>query len=151
MEVLAIKEAMLADTGTNMTWILDDYGMGMTLARDVPRHIEGTVKAFVSDLVSKSSLRPVEKWISASQYAVHPGGPLIIDVVAEQLRLESSQVRHSNHVLRKRGNMSSATLPHIWGSMLDDPDLDPDLPVISLAFGPGLTLAGAIMRVSRRP
>jgi predicted naringenin-chalcone synthase len=52
----------------------------------------------------------------------------------------------SHKVLRERGNMSSATLPHIWKEILDL-DLKSGTRVVSLAFGPGLTLFGAVFVV----
>ena len=42
--------------------------------------------------------------------------------------------------------MSSATLPHIWEAMLADPEVEPGSLVVSLAFGPGLTVTGNILR-----
>ena len=42
--------------------------------------------------------------------------------------------------------MSSATLPHVWKEILDS---DYEGPVISLAFGPGLTIFGGLFEASR--
>jgi len=50
-------------------------------------------------------------------------------------------------VLREGGNMSSATVPHIWDRILQDPQVKPDTPVLSIAFGPGLTAAAMVARV----
>jgi predicted naringenin-chalcone synthase len=41
--------------------------------------------------------------------------------------------------------MSSATLPHIWMRLLEASDVPVGTPVVSLAFGPGLTVAAALM------
>jgi predicted naringenin-chalcone synthase len=40
--------------------------------------------------------------------------------------------------------MSSATLPHIWAKILAETGVRYGTPVVSLAFGPGLTIVGAI-------
>jgi hypothetical protein len=53
-------------------------------------------------------------------FAIHPGGPKIIDSIQELLRLNESQIAHSRTVLFEHGNMSSATLPHIWAKVGDD-------------------------------
>jgi predicted naringenin-chalcone synthase len=42
--------------------------------------------------------------------------------------------------------MSSATLPHVWSAMLDDAAVPDGALILSLAFGPGLTVAGNLMR-----
>ena len=149
MEVLAIHEEMLPDTAEEMTWVLRDYGMSMTLGRAVPRIIEKEVPAFVQRLSDAASLGDARRWLADCWCAVHPGGPLIVDVVAEQLDLEPRQVRHSNEVLKRRGNMSSATLPHIWSALLEEPEARPGQLILSLAFGPGLTMCGSVMRVTR--
>jgi predicted naringenin-chalcone synthase len=48
-------------------------------------------------------------------------------------------------VLFDHGNMSSATLPHIWQRLIDDPAVPRGTPIPSLAFGPGLTMCGALL------
>jgi predicted naringenin-chalcone synthase len=42
--------------------------------------------------------------------------------------------------------MSSATLPHIWQEILRSPEVCHGDLIVSLAFGPGLTLSGAVLR-----
>jgi predicted naringenin-chalcone synthase len=42
--------------------------------------------------------------------------------------------------------MSSATLPHVWARLLDDTSVAPGTPIVSLAFGPGLTVCGGLFR-----
>ncbi|MDR3672831.1 MAG: 3-oxoacyl-[acyl-carrier-protein] synthase III C-terminal domain-containing protein [Holophaga sp.] len=79
-------------------------------------------------------------------FAIHPGGPRIIDEIAELLGLGPEQVRASNAILRNHGNMSSATLPHVWKAMLEDAAVEPGRLIVALAFGPGLTISGAILR-----
>ena len=62
------------------------------------------------------------------------------------LSLSDEQVAHSQAVLRERGNMSSTTLPHIWARMLADEAIPDGALVASVAFGPGLTFVGNLMR-----
>jgi predicted naringenin-chalcone synthase len=49
-------------------------------------------------------------------------------------------------VLHRFGNMSSATLPHIWTDILAGDETPDGTLVASVAFGPGLTFAGALLR-----
>ena len=79
-------------------------------------------------------------------FAIHPGGPRIIDEIAEHLGLRPDQVQASNAILRDCGNMSSATLPHVWQAILADEAVPSGTLIVSLAFGPGLTISGALLR-----
>ena len=117
----------------------------MTLARDVPEQIGGALRGFVLALYQRAGLDPFVH-LRSSVAAVHPGGPRIIDRVRDILELGESQVQTSREVLRDYGNMSSATLPHIWMRILADNGVPPDTLVLSLAFGPGLTLCGGLFR-----
>jgi predicted naringenin-chalcone synthase len=54
-------------------------------------------------------------------------------------------VEASRRVLRAYGNMSSATLPYVWRELLADDTVADGAPVVSLAFGPGLTLCGNLL------
>jgi predicted naringenin-chalcone synthase len=65
--------------------------------------------------------------------------------VKKHLQLKEHQMEHSQNVLREYGNMSSATLPHIWKEMLEDDRVPSGTPIITLAFGPGLTICGAVL------
>ena len=69
--------------------------------------------------------------------------PKIIDTVAQALELQSDQTTACRKVLFERGNMSSATLPHIWEEIFKNPPAS-GTPVVSLAFGPGLTVFGGL-------
>lgn len=128
-----MKEVIAPGSLRHMTWSASTHGFRMTLSREVPE----AVQTAIAELI-----RP---WQSAEAvYAIHPGGPRIIDAVKSALSLSEDQVFFSREILRQHGNMSSATLPHVWQSML--PQLKSGVPVISMAFGPGLTLSASLMR-----
>jgi predicted naringenin-chalcone synthase len=128
-----------------MGWTLGDRGMLMTLAREVPEIIVGALKDFLKGLFASAGLRP-EEALGRGLFAVHPGGPRIIDQVAAHLELSPEQVAASRAVLYDCGNMSSATLPHIWARIAADDSVHAGTLVASLAFGPGLTVYGAMLR-----
>ena len=126
-----------------MTWRVADGAFRMTLSRDVPKHIRASLAPAVARFLARHGLTTEDvRW-----FAVHPGGPRVIESAAEALGLPDEAVRHSHEVLYARGNMSSTTLPHIWAALADDPAVQAGDLVVSLAFGPGLTVAGNLMRV----
>lgn len=139
LRVMQIKEFIIPGTQNNMTWSPASWGMKMTLSRHVPDSIASSLRPFVATL-SDQALQP------EVIYAVHPGGPKIIDTVLDLLRLKEKQIEHSRGVLRDYGNMSSATLPHIWDRIIKDSAIPSGALVISLAFGPGLTLFGMLAK-----
>jgi predicted naringenin-chalcone synthase len=142
LELVAAYERVLADSAQAMSWIVGDSGMQMSLSRDVPGRITRVLREFVSELYRRANLGLDA--MKRSVFAVHPGGPKIIDGVRDVLELAEPQIEASRLVLRDHGNMSSATLPHIWMNIVDDPRVPAGTLVLSLAFGPGLTVCGAL-------
>jgi predicted naringenin-chalcone synthase len=140
--LLALHEQMLAGSAGDMEWMPAPWGMKMTLSREVPVKIKGAVREFLVALLKKSGLTLSEA-LRDAVFAVHPGGPKIIDSVQECLELGHCQVAASRLVLLERGNMSSATLPHVWDQIAMRKDT---VPVVSLAFGPGLTMFGGVFQ-----
>jgi predicted naringenin-chalcone synthase len=79
-------------------------------------------------------------------FAIQSGRPKIIDSEQEALELDDLQVVHTQGVLRERGNMPSATLPYVWAQTVND-KLPIGTTITNYAFGPGLTLFGAVFQV----
>lgn len=146
LAVRAIEERVIPDTADSMTWTLTPHGFHMYLSPEVPLQIRAALPELVAALAEQTG-RTLEQLCREAVFAVHPGGPRIVQFVQQCLGLADPQVAHSLAVLFDRGNMSSATLPHIWKSLLDDPTLPPGTPVVSLGFGPGLTASGLVFDV----
>ena len=145
LQVLALTERILEDSADSMQWSVGNHGMVMTLARDVPERIAANLRDLVTELYARAGL-DIALESKTSLFAVHPGGPRILDGVRDVLELHESQIVHSRAVLYERGNMSSATLPHIWQRIAHDPAIASGTLIASLAFGPGLTLCGGLFR-----
>jgi predicted naringenin-chalcone synthase len=145
LRVLALNEAILPESAESMGWMISDNNIAMTLSRDVPGRIGAALHGFVLDLFTRAGL-DAHVELPTAVFAVHPGGPKIIDTVRDRLELSDLQVQTSRDVLFDYGNMSSATLPHVWMRIVDDPRVATGSLVVSLAFGPGLTVCGSIFR-----
>jgi predicted naringenin-chalcone synthase len=141
-EVIDVRERILPGTEDAMTWVASDHGLKMTLSKDVPRHVGQNLNQFLAEW-----MRDLGHSIGFkdSLFAIHPGGPKILDLAKQALDLDEKQIRFSRDVLFERGNMSSATLPHVWEKILRS-DIKSGTNVFSFAFGPGLTVAAAWMR-----
>jgi alkylresorcinol/alkylpyrone synthase len=124
-----------------MTWDVTDLGFRMGLSPKVPKVLAHQLPAVIGGLLARHGLtiRDVQAW------AVHPGGPRIVEVVAERLALDEDAVVESREVLRDHGNCSSATVLLILDRIARGRQLPPGAPVVALAFGPGLTLYAALL------
>jgi predicted naringenin-chalcone synthase len=143
--VLALREVLQGGSADAMQWRLGDHGMRMALSRDIPEHIARTIHPFVAGLFERAGLEYASEQRRVV-FAIHPGGPRIIDAVRDALELEEKQVAPARRVLSRFGNMSSATVPHIWRELLEDPSYAHGTLLASFAFGPGLTVCGALLR-----
>ncbi|QBI20030.1 type III polyketide synthase [Egibacter rhizosphaerae] len=124
-----------------MAWDVTDRGFRMRLSPRVPTVLREHVADAVDTLLARHDLDRAD----VAAWAVHPGGPRIIDVAADRLGLDEGQVAASRHVLAERGNCSSATVLLILEELRDRGELTHDGPVVALAFGPGLTLYAALL------
>lgn len=142
-EIIGIEEYIIPDSLDLMRWVPDSYGFLMRLSPHVPTKVAEYLPEFLEKVANKHQIN-IDHLLQESRFAIHPGGPKIVDLVQQNLALTDSQVKESKTVLKNRGNMSSATLPHIWELMFHD--YERDQYIISLAFGPGLSIFLALFK-----
>ena len=130
-EILATASRLIDDSSDAMAWEIGDRGFDMTLAAEVPDLIGGVLAEWVDEVLTEHGMRRTD----VGGWAIHPGGPRVIDAVSEALELPATAATTSREVLRTCGNMSSATLLHILGRFQSE---DVPRPWAGLAFGPGL-------------
>ncbi len=139
LDVAAVTDPTTAD---HMTWDVTDLGFRMGLSPEVPRVLARHVRGAVEGLLTRNGLTidEVDGW------AVHPGGPRILDVVAEQLGLPDDALDASRAVLAQRGNCSSSTVLMVVEALRAAGHPAPGRTAVAMAFGPGLTLYSALLR-----
>ncbi len=123
-------------TADHMTWDVTDLGFRMGLSPRVPDVLSRHVGDVVAELLDEAGLRVED----VAGWAVHPGGPRILDVVRDELGLAEELMGASRRVLAEHGNCSSATVLLVLQELADV-----DGPVVAMAFGPGLTLYAALL------
>ncbi len=96
------------------------------------------IKTPVLDRLAENGLRreDIRSW------AIHPGGPRVIDAVQETLGLDASDAAASREVLAEYGNMSSPTVLFILERLAAR---EARGPCVVLAFGPGLVVEAALL------
>jgi alkylresorcinol/alkylpyrone synthase len=138
-EVAALTDTTTAD---HMTWHITDLGFRMGLSPRVPDVLSRYVTPLVEPMLARNdvALTDVTGW------AVHPGGPRILDVVAEQLGLPAQALAASRAGLAEHGNCSSPTVLMILDRLRREPAAGPAGPTVLMAFGPGLTLYATLLQ-----
>jgi predicted naringenin-chalcone synthase len=125
-----------------MRWDVTDQGFRMGLSPAIPSVLERHVAGVVDELLAPAGLHADD----VAAWAVHPGGPRILDVIAERVGLDDADLAESNAVLRDYGNCSSATVMLVLERILAERPLADGDHVVCMAFGPGLTLYAALLR-----
>jgi alkylresorcinol/alkylpyrone synthase len=144
LRVLAFHEHLLPDSADDMTWVPAPQQFQMTLSVMVPVVIKRHVRSFVIGLLRRAGL-DFERDKQKLMFAIHPGGPKIVEHIQAELSLEDDQVAISKKVFRENGNMSSATIPHILKGILEEKGIAVGTRIVALGFGPGLTVTGLVL------
>jgi predicted naringenin-chalcone synthase len=141
----SFRSALVPGGERDMAWSIGDRGFDIALSSYVPKLIAGNIAALVAPALDAAglSLPGIGRW------AVHPGGKAIIDQVQRSLGLSAEQVRASRGVLRRYGNMSSATILFVLDQLLHEPSAEPEEQLCAVAFGPGLTVEMAALKAHR--
>ena len=129
------------NTRDQMVWQIGNHGFTLHLSPQIPQHLAEVAPAAVQQLVGGE---PTDFW------AIHPGGPAILDNLAKVFDRAPEQLAASRTVLRRFGNLSSATilivLAELRCGLAEHPKTGEPLCGIAMAFGPGLTLEMARLR-----
>ncbi|HSX10602.1 MAG TPA: 3-oxoacyl-[acyl-carrier-protein] synthase III C-terminal domain-containing protein [Chlamydiales bacterium] len=139
LKILSLQEEIIPHSTKAMTWDVVEWGFQMSLAKEVAVLITRHLPGYLERLYRKTGP------LSSPLFAIHPGGPKILTHVQSLLGLSDMQMKQSFQTLKAYGNMSSATIPHIWQAILSDENVPNHTPIVSLAFGPGLSISGAIL------
>ena len=129
---------LLPDTKGAMSWRIGDNGFEMTLSQKVPSLIESNLRPWMEGFLAKEGLtiEDVQGW------AIHPGGPRILDSCLTALSLSSEDIAPAREILSRYGNMSSATVLFLLSRLQEEPHRGP---TVALGFGPGLTIEAMLL------
>jgi alpha-pyrone synthase len=120
------------DTAEQITWNVRDQGFDMFLSGGVPGSIGKALDAGRASILRGAETDDIDIW------AVHPGGRSVLDAVEAAFALPPKALTASREVLRRFGNMSSATVLFVLKAILDNPSAK-GARGCAMAFGPGLT------------
>ncbi|MBP90902.1 MAG: chalcone synthase [Planctomycetaceae bacterium] len=136
--VTATGSYLVPDSKETITWRVGNHGFEMAIASKVPDLIRDNLGLWLSEWLGSYG-RSIE---SIGSWAVHPGGPRILQAVEDALALEPAALATSHEVLSECGNMSAPTVLFVLRRLLQR---DAPRPCVMLGFGPGLMAEVALI------
>ncbi|CAA0827692.1 Type III polyketide synthase B [Striga hermonthica] len=145
-ELHTAKQHFLPGTEKIIDGKLTEEGISFRLDRELPQIIEDNIQDFCLGLMGFGGFS--EKDYNKLFWAVHPGGPAILNRLEKKLELLPQKLSSSRRALADYGNASSNTIMYVLEYMLEEmrrEKRDDDWGLI-LAFGPGITFEGILTR-----
>jgi alpha-pyrone synthase len=122
-------------------------GITCELAEDLPGYIYRGVDPVVSAILRSHGLSKSD----INLWAIHPGGPKIIDESAHSLGLDPACAEASWDILARYGNMLSVSLIFVLEQMAKRTSDDNKVSTgIAFSFAPGVTLEGLLFDIVRK-
>jgi predicted naringenin-chalcone synthase len=114
-----------------ITWNIREAGFDMVLSGGVPAAIHDGLQEHGNEILAGAPVASIDLW------AVHPGGRTVLDAVERALDLPPAALASSRDILRRYGNMSSATVMFVIEKLLRLGARGRT--GCAMSFGPGLT------------
>jgi len=124
-----------------MGFDLKNSGLHIVLDPSVPNKIEEHFPAIILPFLERNNLKVED----IAHFIFHPGGKKIIQVVDDLLQQYGKNIDSTKDVLKKYGNMSSATVLYVLDQYLDRSIPAGDLGMM-LSFGPGFTAQTLLLK-----
>lgn len=130
----------------DVTCDITDLGFRLGLSPRIPDVVGRQLRPVADELLARHGLfiGDVAAW------AMHPGGPRILDAAVESLGLDDASLATSLDILREPGNCSSASILLVLERIIAADQLTDGDHVVMVCAGPGLTVCAALLR-ARRP
>ncbi len=129
---------VLPDSDDAMTWRVGDHGFRMTLSSRVPGILAEHLRPWMTKWLATHDLTP-EKIVT---WAVHPGGPRILNAFADAMSIPRDALDISREIMQTHGNMSSPTVLFVLDRLRN---LGRSGPCVAIGFGPGLVAEATLI------
>jgi len=137
-QLVASGSTIVADSEEMMSWRIGNHGFEMTLSPRIPDLINEKLRPWLQQWLQQQGLQIEE----VGSWAIHPGGPRILNAVGEAVGFDEAKLTPSREILARYGNMSSPTVLFILQKLQAE---QAALPCVMLGFGPGLTIEAALI------
>jgi predicted naringenin-chalcone synthase len=138
--VVDTHSVLIPEGKEDMAWNVGNHGFEMVLHKNIPMYLKQNLASVYQSFLTKNQIDSHQ----VTKFAIHPGGKNILKAFESAIQIESHDIAESYEVLSNYGNMSSATVLFVLEKMLYD--ASKDAYVYTAAFGPGLTVEGALLQ-----
>jgi alpha-pyrone synthase len=122
-------------------------GVTCELSEQLPTYIYDGVDPVITGVLADLELQKAD----IDLWAIHPGGPKIIEQSARSLGIPAEAAAFSWDVLARYGNMLSVSLLFVMEAMVAQADTEKELSTgVAFSFAPGVTVEGLIFDIVRR-
>lgn len=126
---------------------VNDNGITCELAESLPQYILHGVDPVITEALHRNGLRKSD----VALWAIHPGGPKIIEQSAHSLGIPAETAAPSWDILAEHGNMLSVSLIFVLENMIQQAESAAPISTgVAFSFAPGVTLEGMIFDIIRR-
>ncbi|MEU0431634.1 3-oxoacyl-[acyl-carrier-protein] synthase III C-terminal domain-containing protein [Streptomyces sp. NPDC006290] len=140
--IVDTRSRLYPESSGIMGWEIKSSGFQVVLAPEIPdvvrRHLADDVEGFLGD----HGLKPKD----VSAWVCHPGGPKVLEAVAEALDLPDGALDVTWRHLAEVGNLSSSSVLHVLRDTLATRRPPPGTPGVLLAMGPGFACELVLLR-----
>ena len=133
--ILASESYLFPNSLDAMGFDLRDSGFHIVLSKDVPQLIRERIKELVDGFLARQGLQRGD----ISAFVLHPGGQKLLSFMEAELDLTHTDTEFSWDVLRRFGNLSSASVLFILQEWLSKREMPSGSYGLLMAFGPGFT------------
>jgi alkylresorcinol/alkylpyrone synthase len=106
VRILATRSVFYPDTEEMMGWDVSEKGFRIILSREIPNLVRQNLAHDLDDFLAERGLTRAD----IGSWALHTGGPKILEATAEALGLKNGELDVSWECLRRTGNLSSASV-----------------------------------------
>ena len=131
---------LVPSTSGLITWNIREAGFDMVLSGGVPAAIHDGLREHGNEILAGAPVASIDLW------AVHPGGRTVLDAVERALDLAPAALASSRDILRRYGNMSSATVMFVIDNLLRS--VARGHTGCAMSFGPGLIAETMLFRTA---
>ena len=131
--ILATRSVFYPDTEEMMGWDISEKGFRIVLSREIPNLVRNNLAHDVDEFLATRGLTRAD----IGSWALHTGGPKILEATAEALGLNDGQLDVSWECLRRTGNLSSASVLVVLDEVMKNRRPAPGTLGILAAMGPG--------------
>jgi alkylresorcinol/alkylpyrone synthase len=131
--VVATRSVFYPDSERVMGWAISERGFRIVLSADVPEITRRFLRRDVDDFLGELGLARsrISRWVA------HPGGPKVLEAMADALDLPAGALDRTWRSLREVGNLSSTSVLLVLQETLEQDPPPPGSYGMMLAMGPG--------------